>query len=197
MTPLHHACASEHDNIEILKLLIDNSADVDALNNALESPLRVAINKKGPYSAKANYIRARGGKDIGPRAVQLGRSGPLGPPQPPPPSQDYNTRMFDIVSSLEFSPVGEFTLVRSTSPPGFSWISEDALSHRAKLERIAAQCDLLDDYKPSDFNSLSPADKRTVVDMAADMNGRSEAEQVHRRLHPSLMPLERDVWGRS
>ena len=69
MTPLHHACASEHDNTAILKMLIDNAADVDAVNKAGESPLRLAINQKGPQSAKAKYIRTRGGKDIEARVL--------------------------------------------------------------------------------------------------------------------------------
>jgi hypothetical protein len=172
MTPLHHACASEHDNIEILKMLIDNAADVDVVNKAGESPLRVAINQKGLYSAKANYIRARGGKDIGPRAVQFSRSGVPPPPSPrpsspppPPPSppprlwwpQDHNSANHNIACDPNSSPDSNFPFPRNTSPDWF-W-------HNSRLQGIADKFDALDDFQPAEFYGLSDADKETVSSM--------------------------------
>ena len=78
MTPLHHASASPFNNLAILGMLIQRGVDVDAVSKAGESPLRLAINQKGPRSAKASCIRSRGGKDIGPPApaVQVGCANP-------------------------------------------------------------------------------------------------------------------------
>jgi ankyrin repeat protein len=57
MTALHNACTSDHGSVGKLKLLLDDGgADIDALNNAGESPLRLAINHQGAYSATAKYL---------------------------------------------------------------------------------------------------------------------------------------------
>jgi hypothetical protein len=67
MTALHHACASRRDDVEILKVLLEEgSANVNALNKAGESPLRLAINRKGAFSATVRYLRDCGGRDLGP-----------------------------------------------------------------------------------------------------------------------------------
>jgi hypothetical protein len=71
MTALHHACNSGPDDTEKIKLLLDEGgADIDAVNNAGESPLRLAINRKGAFSATARYLRDSGGKDLGPKPRQ-------------------------------------------------------------------------------------------------------------------------------
>jgi ankyrin repeat protein len=68
MTALHYACASDRDDVEILEVLLGKGcADVNALNRAGESPLRLAINRKGAFSATARYLRDSGGKDLGPK----------------------------------------------------------------------------------------------------------------------------------
>ena len=153
MTPLHHACASEHDNIEILKMLIDNAADVDVVNKAGESPLRVAINNKGPYSAKANFIRRRGGKDIGPRAVQLVHTGPpASAPQPAPASapQNYNLPNYNFARDLQIIPDQKFSFLRSVTPPLDGSRLGNVLRHNSMLGDYFAPSDLgiLDDYYP-------------------------------------------------
>jgi hypothetical protein len=67
MTALHNACTSDPGSVGKLKLLLDDGgADIDALNNAGESPLRLAINHQGAYSATAKYLIDCGGKDLGP-----------------------------------------------------------------------------------------------------------------------------------
>lgn len=168
MTPLHHACASEHDNIEILKTLIDKSADVDAVNNAGESPLRLAINKKGPHSAKAKYMRTRGGKDIGPRTVQASRSGPPAPAPPAP--QNYNPPNYNIARDLKISPEQDFSFFKSTSTRLDDDIQRLAeLDHQAKLKLIAAEVNFLDQYWPPEFCYLSPSDQSEVENIAAKM----------------------------
>jgi hypothetical protein len=187
MTPLHHACASEHDNTAILKMLIDNAADVDAVNKAGESPLRLAINQKGPQSAKAKYIRTRGGKDIGPRAVQASRSGPPAPqpqPQPAPRApQNYNPPNYNIACDLNSSPDRKFSFLQSTSPQWVGFRSRDASSdsssHRAELRRIADQeFDFLDDFVPLEFKRLSPWDQSTVLEMVREMEDRAQHAEV-------------------
>jgi ankyrin repeat protein len=71
MTALHYACASDRDDVEILEVLLGKGcADVNALNRAGESPLRLAINRKGAFSATARYLRDSGGKDLGPKPRQ-------------------------------------------------------------------------------------------------------------------------------
>jgi hypothetical protein len=71
MTALHHACNSGPDDTEKIKLLLDEGgADIDAVNNAGESPLRLAINRKGASGATARYLRDSGGKDLGPKPRQ-------------------------------------------------------------------------------------------------------------------------------
>jgi ankyrin repeat protein len=71
MTALHYACDSDRDDVEILEVLLGKGcADVNALNKAGESPLRLAINRKGAFSATARYLRDSGGKDLGPKPRQ-------------------------------------------------------------------------------------------------------------------------------
>jgi hypothetical protein len=71
MTALHHACNSGPDGAEKIKLLLDEGgANIDALNKAGESPLRLAINCKGAFSATARCLQDRGGIDQGPRPRQ-------------------------------------------------------------------------------------------------------------------------------
>jgi hypothetical protein len=169
MTPLHHACASDHDNIAILKTLIDEYADVDAVNKAGESPLRLAINQKGPQSAKAKYIRTRGGKDIGPRAVQASRSGPPAPEPPAPPAlQNYNPPNHNIARDLKISPEQDFSFFKST-PTRFDDDMQrlEELNHYAKLASIAARVNFLDQYRPPEFGYLSPSEQSEVENIAA------------------------------
>jgi hypothetical protein len=71
MTALHYACNSGPDDAEKIKLLLDEGgAKIDALNKAGESPLRLAIKRKGAFSATARCFRDRGGIDQGPRPRQ-------------------------------------------------------------------------------------------------------------------------------
>lgn len=186
MTPLHLASASDFDNVEILKMLIDNSADVDALNKAGESPLRIAINQKGPYSMKANYIRSRGGKDIGAPAMPSNRTNRPGPPAPPPQDTSAHSRNgtqnldFDLPPNVKqyFStlPKHNKTPYRSTSP---SPLDEEA-AYRFKLEEIADMVDGLDDYTPSAYYTLPDSDRATVDRMVSERM--AEKRKAHLRL---------------
>lgn len=170
-------------------MLIDNAADIDAVNKAGESPLRLAINQKGDHSAKANYIRARGGKDIDPSGVHVGRAAP-----PPQRDNAHNRNIAhdgDFIRDRKSSPHQSIT--RGLRTPSSSSIDlirpssdlnefvlrnirglrhdqdiDERVHRRRHLEMIAAMIDVVDDFWPQDYKDLSYEDKCTVRAMASE-----------------------------